>query len=187
MTNKHILPLILFLGVSVTKADPEFKKLPEVPTTSKEIASVLGVASWSAMHSIPAGANRQVMVYAKQKGKPAVLLVDGPVIRNDQGENYITRRVVVAIDGLAVRPWRPKLKVGVGVSVGSSLMIDTVMVSNPIPKNVLTVAEQFGLMLDREGKMLLVQGNSRGMTAYPGVNGQEYAIYLILEKWSPKQ
>ena len=123
------------------------------------------------------------MIYFKEKGKPPTLLAEGQVTRNDKGKNSVSQRVIIAIEGLHVRPRQPKLKIGIGVSKESMLIPDTVIVDNPFPKNVFVTTEQHGLMRDKQGRMMLAQGNADGMTAFPGVDGQDFAIYLVLDDW----
>ena len=175
------------ISLVVAFADTQFKAVPIAPVNAQELNAVMGVSSWAMSLKVKAEANRQVMVYAVKKGKPPILLVAGSVIRNDKNYGELSKRIIVIIDGLEVRPWQPKLRIGVGVSIAHTVMTNTVVVKNPIPDGIPFMREQGVLQKDSKGRVMLVQGNTDGVNAFPGVGGQEYAIYVVLAPWNPKK
>jgi len=113
MAPKHIVSVVISLLVgqmALADADPvevEFEDVPVAPVSVQELHSVMGISAWTMSLTVDAGENREVRIYAKEKGKDAKILLVGALIRNDQGAGDLTKRVIVTIDGLRVRPWQP--------------------------------------------------------------------------------
>lgn len=171
------------MGALVPGRAQDLTEIPEVPVPTKDALEVMGVSVWSMKLEFKAGTNSQLKVYAKRKAEDPILLVDGPLIRNDEGESAITRRVLITVDGLLIEPHQKKLKIGIGAfdsATGSS----TKIVENPMPEGLLYIVERRGFYMDSKRRIVLVKGHEETVTAVPMVNDIEYTIYLAIEPWS---
>lgn len=177
--------IIIFLGLSFESGAQDLVEVAEVPVVTKDALEVAGILAWSMKLDFDAGTNSQLKVYAKRKAEAPILLVDGPLIRNDENKVKISRRVLVTVEGLLVQPHQGKLKVGIGAFDHAS-GTSTRVVANPMPKDLLYIVERFGLSKDSKGRIVLVKGHEESVTAVPMVNDHEYSIYLAIEPWSPK-
>lgn len=178
--------ITISFGLSFQGEAQDLVEVPEVPVVTKDALEVAGISVWSMKLGFDAGTKSQLKVYAKRKAEDPILLVDGPVIRNDQGKVGITRRVLITVEGLLVQPHQGKLKVGIGAFDHAS-GTSTRVVTNPMPKDLLYIVERFGFSKDSKGRIVLIKGHEESVTAVPMVNDQEYTIYLAIEPWAPKQ
>jgi hypothetical protein len=173
------------MSASVAGADEELIEVPEVPTIPRDALEVMGVSAWSMKVRIAAGSNSILKLYAKKKADAPIMLVEGPVIRNDEGKAAVERRVVVTVDGLLVQPRQDNLKVGVGVFDPVS-GTSTQVVKNPMPGDLLWIVEKLGFSMDNKGRIVLAKGHEESVTAVPMVNDEEYTFYLSVEPWKPE-
>ncbi len=181
-----MVAVALVIGGFVSGRAQDLTEVPEVPVSTKDVLEVMGVSVWSMKLDFKAGTNSQLKVYAKRKAEDPILLVDGPIIRNDEGKSIITRRVLVTVDGLLLEPHQKRLKVGIG-AFDTSTESSTKVIDNPMPEGLLYIVERLGFYMDGKGRIVLLKGHEETVTAVPMVNDIEYTIYLAIEPWSPKQ
>ncbi len=181
-----IAALVLVMGSLFPGRAQDLTEVAEVPVPAKDALEVMGISVWSMKLEFKAGTNSQLKIYAKRKAENPILLVDGPLIRNDEDESTITRRVLITVDGLLLQPHQKKLKIGIGAfdtATGNS----TKIVDNPMPEGLLYIVEGQGFHMDSKKRIVLVKGHEKTVTAVPMVNDIEYTIYLAIEPWSPEK